>query len=54
MRGIMIWDFSALTGKANRFYRRGAAGLALTLTFPWGRRHESLTCKADVVNSWYV
>ena len=32
---IVIWDFSAVTGKGNRFYPRGAAGLWLTLTFPW-------------------
>ena len=30
---IVIWDFSAVTGKPNRFYLNQ---LELTLTFPWG------------------
>ena len=29
---IVIWDFSAVSGKANRFYLNL---LALTLTLPW-------------------
>ena len=29
---IVIWDFSAVSGKANRFYLNQ---LALTLTLPW-------------------
>ena len=29
---IVIWDFRAVSGKVNRFYRHQ---LGLTLTFPW-------------------
>jgi len=29
---IVIWDFSGVSGKANRFYLNQ---LELTLTFPW-------------------
>jgi len=36
----VILVFSAVTGKANRFYPRGAAGLGLALTFPWKPWHE--------------
>jgi len=33
---VVIWDFSAVSGKANRFYLNR---LKLTLTFPYPIRH---------------